>query len=199
MKFGLQTLIALMTSIAIVFTVLRRPGMGILILLIVLPLCMGIIGLTSPQRANQLDPSKRWYLHVLTKTWVFSVVGVILMHLLYAASPTLEDRLTRSLNGDFRRQQFRISFRGDYHLYHAIEGKRLALFDSKGLVGEGYDAACYDEWMGERNVEFPIWLLVSTDRMDWLPRNQLKLDVELRPDGTLYIQDEEITVSENEG
>ncbi len=81
MKFSLQMLLALNGAAAMQFFFLRSAPMGFILLFVVIPLGLIGIGLTSPQRDHQLDPSGRWYFMLLAKTWVLSVIGLGIMKL----------------------------------------------------------------------------------------------------------------------
>lgn len=131
MTFNLQTLLALSASVALGLTCVRSAEVGIVIMLIILPVSMMIIGVTSPQRGNQLDPSKRWYLFVIVKTWAFTLVVLTLLSLLFGAAPSLRDRTVRALNGDMRKYQLEVSFPGDRKTSVRLESKSLKLYDSK--------------------------------------------------------------------
>ena len=95
MKFSIQTLVAITASLAIGLLCLRAPKAGVGLMFFVLPVTMVLIGLTSPQNGNQLDPSKRWYLFVLAKAWGFTLVWLVAVGGLVTVSPRLEDRLQR--------------------------------------------------------------------------------------------------------
>lgn len=189
MTFGLQTLFALTTSLALVLTCVRSTEFGVALMVFVLPFTLMIIGITSPQLGNRLDPSKRWYFFVILKTWVFTLCGLIVLTLIFTVSPYLRDRFVRGLKGDTRRHQIAISFPGDQTTGNGLKGKRLMLHDSKGLVGEIRDVGCTESLQSGKLISSRIWLLVSTDREDALGRNRKQFNVDIRPDGSLYITD----------
>lgn len=189
MKISLQTLMALNASVALVLTSIRSSVAGIALLAFVIPFAMIIIGLTSPQKCNQLDPSKRWYFFVLAKTWVFTILGLILATSVFAASPYLRDRCVRGLKGDSRRYQITLWISGSRKVYDELTGRRLVLYDSKGFLGEIRNVGCSETIQNQKFLASQIWLIVSTDRQDALARNHKEFAVDIRTNGSIYISE----------
>jgi hypothetical protein len=187
-KFSIQTLVAITASLAIALTCMRAPKVGVGLMLFVLPITMMLIGLTSPQSGNQLDPSKRWYLFVLAKTWIFTLVWIVSVGCLIAISPKLEDRLQRALRGDLRKHQIRVSFDGDEALWDELNGRRFTLYDSAGFVGEVRGVYYGELYQGGKKSHCEIHFIVSTNREDRdsmsVPRNA----IELREDGSVFLK-----------
>jgi hypothetical protein len=190
MKFSLQTLIAVTASLALALICLRNLDLGVALLFVVIPFAMALIGLTSPQRGNQLDPSKRWYLFVLAKTWIFALVLLVSFSFAGAISPSLKHRLERAMNGDFRRYQIVILLPTTSHIGDELKGKHWQLYDSFGFVGEVrkvYDSMVFMGY-GHQAGTYRA-LLVSTNREDSKQRDRKEFDVSIRPDGTLLLVD----------
>lgn len=187
MRFSIQTLVALTASLAIAFLCMRDFEVGVGLMFFVLPVTMALIGLTSPQKGNQLDPSKRWYLFVLAKTWVFTLVWMVSVGCLIAISPKLEDRLQRAIRGDLRKHQIRVSFDGDEALWEELKGRRLTLYDSAGFVGEVRGVHYGEIYQRGKKSHFEIHFIVSTNREDRdsmsVPRNT----IEIREDGSVLL------------
>ena len=190
MKFSLQTLIAINASLALALICFRNFNLGVALLFVVIPFAMALIGLTSPQRGNQLDPSKRWYLFVLAKTWIFALILVVSFPLVGAISPSLKHRMERAMNGDFRRYEVKILLPPTSLIGDELMGKHWQLYDSSGFVGEVrqvYTSMIYIGY-GHQSDTYPT-LLVSTNREDSMQRNRKVFDVTIRPDGTLLLMD----------
>lgn len=191
MKFSVQTLVALSTAVAIVMGTVRSGDVGVAVMCYVMPICMMIIAITSPKRGQQLDPTGRWYLFLLAKTWFYAALAFVLFGMVCVLSPYWEDRMFRAMDGDTRAYQIRISFEADREMYESQVGRRLKLYDKDGLVGEVRDLGFWESryvGMGKWTKD-QVWLKVSTDRRDSRARNRMKFDVEVCDNGSLYIVD----------
>ncbi len=94
MKFSLQMLFALNGAAAMQFFFLRSPPVGFILLFVVIPFALIGLGLTSPRRDHQLDPSGRWYFMLLAKTWVLSVFGLGLMKMAALFIPSFSKKVS---------------------------------------------------------------------------------------------------------
>lgn len=158
-------------------------------MLFVLPVAMVVIGLTSPQRGNQLDPSERWYLFVIAKAWGYTLLLLLLFGLAWIVTPfEVQKRIFRAIHGDLRRYQFEMGFRSDRTVYEALKRQKLVLYDKQGFIGEVREISCIEKPLrGE--LEARIWITVSTDREDSRHRKRMMHMVEIRDDGTLFVLD----------
>ncbi len=188
--FNSQTLISLLTAVAIAQASLRNPIVGVSLIVFILPITLIIIGLTSPQNGTQLDPSGRWYFYVVAKSWAYSVLVLLSFGLFCLASPNyIRDRVVRIINGDTRRYQLLISFQGERSVSDSLAKKKLTLYDRHGLVGEVRDIGCTETLQSGKPIDSRIWIRVSTNRADVLNRNREKCAVEIRPNDKLFLSD----------
>ena len=188
MKFSIQTLVAITASVAIALLCMRAPEVGVGLMFFVLPVTMMLIGLTSPQSGNQLDPSKRWYLFVLAKTWVFTLVWLVSVGCLLTISPKLEDRLQRAIRGDLRKHQIRVSFDADEALWEELKGRRFTLYDAAGFVGEVRGVQYGEVYQGGKGSHFEIHFTVSTNRDDVDSMSVPRVSIEIREDGSAFLK-----------
>lgn len=184
MKFSIQTSLAVLASFALLLTCWHYLTVVLWGLVLGFPTVVMIIGLTSPQNGRQLDPSRRWYLFLLAKTWLLTVSGLILVAITLSFFPGLSNRVDRAMNGDFRAYQTGISFYGDPMETPAGEARRWKIYDSKGLVGE-----CHGFGVWEKEGQRLVYCKVSTNRKEFVYGKRFSLHVERQEDGTLMIKD----------
>ena len=77
MTFSLHALLALATSVALLLTIFRSVGLGLVLWFVVTPIATMVIAITSPRKGNQLDPTNRWQLFLLAKVWAFTLTGLL--------------------------------------------------------------------------------------------------------------------------
>lgn len=187
--FSTHTMIALTSGVGIAMVSLRNPTVGLALMLFVLPVAMVVIGLTSPQKGNQLDPSERWYLFVIAKTWVFTLIVLILSGLFWIVTPfEVQNRIVRAMRGDLRRYQFEMGFHSDRKAYEALMRQKVVLYDKQGFIGEVREISCTEKPLLGK-LEVRIWIKVSTDREDSHHRDLKMHMVDIRNDGTLFVMD----------
>lgn len=190
LRFNSQTLISLLTAVGIAQASLRNPIVGVSLIVFIFPFTLMIIGLTSPKKGTQLDPSGRWYFYVVAKSWAFSVLLLLCFGLFCLVSPSyVRDRVVRAINGDTRQHQFLISFQGERSVSDSLAKKKLTLYDRHGLVGEVRDIGCTETLQNGKRIDSCIWIRVSTNRDDVLSRNREKCVVEIRPNDKLFLSD----------
>jgi ABC-type spermidine/putrescine transport system permease subunit II len=66
----------------------RSPWMCIALVLVLPFLCVMLIGLSSPQRGQQLDPTGRWYFNFVVQTWAMIWIGIVIIILATAIFPS---------------------------------------------------------------------------------------------------------------
>ncbi|WP_145292852.1 hypothetical protein [Crateriforma conspicua] len=102
MKFGLQTLVSLVTGSSLLCVIIREPQLAFFILTFGLGIPILAIGLTAPQTGTRLHVESRPLAMPLMKTWAVVAVGVVLLALLDLVFPSLRYDLgfprTRSYN-----------------------------------------------------------------------------------------------------
>ncbi|MFO0942034.1 MAG: hypothetical protein U0930_14920 [Pirellulales bacterium] len=102
MTLSIQSFAAVTSALAIVASIVSFPGFGIAALLIIPMIVLGI-ALSSPQKGTQLDPTGSWTCKFLTKTWLFSIAFLICGVITLILFPNLGARVSRMMTtGDMR-------------------------------------------------------------------------------------------------
>ncbi|WP_160148273.1 hypothetical protein [Rubripirellula obstinata] len=89
MKFGLQTLVSLVTGSSLLCVIIREPQLAFFILTFGMGIPVLAIGLTAPQIGTRLHVESRPLAMPLMKTWAVVAVGVVLLGLLDLIFPSL--------------------------------------------------------------------------------------------------------------
>jgi hypothetical protein len=192
MSFSIQSLLAFTTSVAIALAPATSEEGGYLAIafLACAPFVMMIIAITSPQRGNQLDPSRRWYLFFIAKTWMFLIGLLLSVFLFYTALDYLPDRVTRAIDGDFFKRVvgIRVLMEIDETKIDSVLQKDV--FDSIGYIGVVRRAHPHGNFsrVGLPEMEHEYYFYISTDRDDLGDSNKTNR-ITIRPDGTLYLED----------
>ncbi len=182
MRFSVQTLLALTSAIAIHCAAIRHQEVTFLIVCIAMPVCIMLFAITSPQKGNQLDPSRRWYLHLLAKTWIYTV-GIFLVVLLFSLTHRhIPDRLERAFIGDFYRNLCWIELKlsPESPLEDLVSG--VEVYDKLGYVGIIRNVSIYEKsgLYAENSTRRVASLKISTDRdrsdFDQINEHSFKLD-----------------------
>ena len=188
MKFSIQTLLAVLASFALLLASWQYLAFVLWGLALGFPAAVGIIGLTSPQKGRQLDPSRRWYLFLLVKTWGFTVAALIMAATALPFFPGYADRIDRAMKGDFRKYQTVISFYAAPLETPDLEDQIWRIYDAKGFVGE---CRPFDVW--EKEGESLVFGRVSTDRQDVVYGKRDSLRGEWKEDGALWLHRPSVT------
>lgn len=185
MTLSIQTFAALTTALAIVASIVSFPIFGIAAIVII-PLVVLGIALSSPQKGTQLDPSGSWTCKFLTKTWIFSILLLICGVVFLALSPSLGARVSRMMNsGDMR--AYRVPIRLEISTLDEarLGGKTWSVRDSAGTVGELRHVHTYadsfDTTTGERKSTTVGFL--STDRSSYNQSYDAKVKFSVTFDG----------------
>ncbi len=138
MTLSIQTFAALTSALAIVASIVSFPVFGVTALLIIPMIVLGI-ALSSPQKGTQLDPSGSWTCKFLTKTWFFSIAFLIGSIITLALLPSLRARVSRIMTtGDMRAYHVPILLQVTESESAKLEGKKIWIVsDSSGKrIGE---------------------------------------------------------------
>lgn len=149
MTLSIQTFTALTSALSIVASIVRFPGLGIAALLIIPMIVLGI-ALSSPQKGTQLDPSGSWTCKFLTKTWLFSIAFLVCGVLTLILFPNLGARVSRIMTaGDVRAYREPILLRVSDTESAQLEAKTTwNVRDSSGkLIGELRHVHTYSEFL----------------------------------------------------
>lgn len=168
MQFSSLTLLSLATAVALLSAFARvAPSVGGSVICIVMPVAIMCLALTLPRKGHQLDPAGRWYLALVVRTWLLSIGILLVVSLVFAAFPGLQDRLTRFAKGDSRVHQVWIHIDCSEVVFKQIESKPMQLFYEDGsLIGEIHKSQA---WWAPRNGSDSYSIAVSTDRSDFPP------------------------------
>ena len=187
MKFGIETLLSLICASGVLLTCARRMELIVPILILVFPITLMSIAITSPKGDHHLDTRGRWLLSLLAKSWALCFLGAIAFFVLYCINPALANRIQRAANGDTDAYILTLQIPGDEKLCEAINDQRTHLYDNKGFVGKIRNAHCPRSYVGGQWVSAKIiWITVGTDRTAELSRPEF-LKVELRERNKLYV------------
>jgi len=99
MNFGSKTMLAMPCAVSIILLSIRSPWLCIALVLVLPFLCVMLIGLSSPQRGQQLDPTGRWYFYFVVQTWAMIWIGFLVMALAAALFPSLQHQLEDLTSG----------------------------------------------------------------------------------------------------
>ncbi|MDP1560561.1 MAG: hypothetical protein Q8M16_04105 [Pirellulaceae bacterium] len=61
--------------------------------------CLMVIGLSAPQRGQQLDPTGKWYFHFVLQTWAMTWSILLIVTLLAAISPSIRHQFDMLIAG----------------------------------------------------------------------------------------------------
>ncbi|MCG8653028.1 MAG: hypothetical protein MI861_24525 [Pirellulales bacterium] len=179
MRFGIQTMLVLMTAAALLGVMLTSVEVALGVMCLAIPVAIVVVGLTAPQKGTSLDVGSHKGFRNLIQLWGFLAAALVIFGLIIWAFPDLRDDLRRWARGDFRSHQFLL--KTSFIPYSEVDWQQelpLVVYDDQGLVGEAYNVYMF--------ADGRVTFVVSTDREGYSEGLILDSSVEVRGPGTVY-------------